>query len=135
MDGAPRVPGDHVPVGPYRTTLYTPAELYDAPAYADSLDARTYAWSRRTPTPADSLAQALHDHAVDQALTEWLAGRHLVGVMGRHDLLRGGRAYAEAARLGALLGADHTVVTGGGPGAMEAANLGGRLAQAGAGAL
>jgi predicted Rossmann-fold nucleotide-binding protein len=130
-ESAPGVAADDVPIDPYRTTLYSAAELYDAPAYAQSLDARTYAWSRRAPTPADSLAQALHDHAVDQALTEWLTGRRLVGVMGGHDLLRGERAYAEAARLGALLGARHTVATGGGPGAMEAANLGGRLAHAG----
>jgi predicted Rossmann-fold nucleotide-binding protein len=134
--GAPRAGtlpievGD-LPVDPYRTRLYTAAELYDAPAYAASLDARTYAWSLRPPTPADSLAQALHDHAVDQALTGWLVGRHLVGVMGGHDLMRGERAYVQAAHLGALLGATHTVATGGGPGAMEAANLGGRLAHAG----
>ena len=121
-----------VPVDPYRTTLYSAAELYDGPTYADSLDARTYAWSLRPPTPADSLAQALHDHAVDEALTAWLTGRHLVGVMGGHDLMRGERAYAEAAHLGGLLGASHTVATGGGPGAMEAANLGGRLAHGGA---
>jgi predicted Rossmann-fold nucleotide-binding protein len=131
MEGAPRVAADDVPVNPYRSTLYTAAELYDAPAYAQSLDARTYAWSRREPTPADSLAQALHDHAIDQALTDWLTGRHLVGVMGGHDLLRGEPDYAVAAHLGALLGARHTVATGGGPGAMEAANLGGRLAHAG----
>jgi predicted Rossmann-fold nucleotide-binding protein len=134
--GAPRAGtlpievGD-LPVDPYRTRLYTAAELYDAPAYAATLDARTYAWSLRPPTPADSLAQALHDHAVDQALTGWLIGRHLVGVMGGHDLMRGERAYVQAAHLGALLGAAHTVATGGGPGAMEAANLGGRLAHAG----
>jgi predicted Rossmann-fold nucleotide-binding protein len=137
MAEAPRVDTPHidvgnVPVDPYRTSLYTAAELYDAPAYADSLDARTFGWALRPPTPADSLAQALHDHAIDQALTAWLAGRHLVGVMGGHDLMRGERAYAEAAHLGCLLGASHTVATGGGPGAMEAANLGGRLAHAGA---
>jgi predicted Rossmann-fold nucleotide-binding protein len=135
MEGAPRVAADEVPVDPYRTTLYTAAELYDAPSYARSLDARTYAWSRRPPTSGDSLAQALHDHAVDQALTEWLSGRRLVGVMGGHGLLRGEPAYADAAHLGALLGAHHTVATGGGPGAMEAANLGGRLAHADAGVL
>ena len=140
MDDAPRLDTLHidvedVPVDAYRTALYTADELYDAPAYADSLDARTYAWSMRPPTPADSLAQALHDHAIDQALTGWLAGRHLIGVMGGHDLLRGEPAYADAARLGALLGASRTVATGGGPGAMEAANLGGRLAHAGADAL
>ena len=65
---------------------------------------------------------------MDEALTAWLAGRSLVGVMGGHALVRGEAAYADAARLGALLGRGHTVATGGGPGAMEAANLGGRLA-------
>ena len=48
--------------------------------------------------------------------------------MGGHALVRGDAGYADAARLGALLGRRHTVATGGGPGAMEAANLGGRLA-------
>src|SRR5690606_41000157 len=40
----PQVPG--TPVDSYRTRLYTPAELFDTPAYVDSLDARAYAWSR-----------------------------------------------------------------------------------------
>ena len=33
------------------------------------------------PTPRATLVQALHDHAIDGALTAWVAGRHLVGVM------------------------------------------------------
>jgi predicted Rossmann-fold nucleotide-binding protein len=130
MSGAPRLDPASVPVDPYRPSLYTPAELYDARPYADSLDARAYAWSRETPTPAATLAQALHDHAIDEALTSWVSGRHLVGVMGGHDVRRGEPAYAESARLGRLLGASHVVATGGGPGAMEAANLGALLADA-----
>jgi predicted Rossmann-fold nucleotide-binding protein len=117
-----------VPVDCYRSTLYTADELYDAPSVADSLDQRAHAWALRPPSPRDSLARALHDHAVDEALTGWLAGRSLVGVMGGHALVRDEPAYADAARLGALLGRTHTVATGGGPGAMEAANLGARLA-------
>ena len=115
-----------LPVDPYRHGLYTPAELYgaDGGPYADSLDARAYAWSHRPPTHDDTLAQALHDHAIDEGLTAWLAGRHLVGVMGGHDADRGSPAYADAARLGHLLAGSHTVATGGGPGAMEATNLG-----------
>jgi predicted Rossmann-fold nucleotide-binding protein len=73
------------------------------------------------------LAQALHDHAIDQALTAWLPGRRLVGVMGGHDLDRSAAGYADAARLGWMLGQEYAVATGGGPGAMEAANLGGFL--------
>jgi predicted Rossmann-fold nucleotide-binding protein len=135
MSDAPDVETGDAPVDPYRTSLYSAAELYDAPRYADSLDARVYAWSRRPPSPHASLVQALHDHAVDEALTGWLSGRHLVGVMGDHALPRGGASYAEAARLGALLGRSYVVATGGGPGAMEAANLGGRWAHAPAEAL
>ncbi len=112
----------------YRTSLYTPRELYDTASYAASLDARAYAWSRETPSPQDSLAQALHDHAIDGALTAWVAGRRLVGVMGGHDLDRSSARYSDAARLGWMLGQRHVVATGGGPGAMEAANLGAFLA-------
>jgi predicted Rossmann-fold nucleotide-binding protein len=128
MAGAPRLDTGDAPVDPYRSSLYTPAELYDARPYAESLDARAYAWSLRPPTPQATLAQALHDHAIDEALTAWVSGRHLVGVMGGHDLDRSSPRYADAARLGWMLGQDHVVATGGGPGAMEAANLGGRLA-------
>ncbi len=117
-----------VPVDPYRARLYTPRELYDAPAYADSLDARAYAWAQESDDDAALLAQALHDHAVDGALERALGGwrrtRSVVGVMGGHAQQRGDAAYAEAARLGRGLGASHLVATGGGPGAMEAANLG-----------
>ena len=47
--------------------------------------------------------------------------------MGGHALERGSAGYADAARLGMAIGAGHVVATGGGPGAMEAANLGGYL--------
>jgi predicted Rossmann-fold nucleotide-binding protein len=119
------------PVDPYRSTLYTPTELYDVTPYADSLDARAYAWSREPPTPRAALAQALHDHAIDQALMTWMSGRHLVGVMGGHALDRSSPGYADAARLGWMLGQRYAVATGGGPGAMEAANLGGLLSGSG----
>jgi predicted Rossmann-fold nucleotide-binding protein len=122
----PEIPD--VPVDPYRERLYSPADLYDTPAYADSVDARAYAWSQQSEDPEALLAQALHDHAVDVALEEALAGwrrtRRVVGVMGGHALQRDNETYADAARLGRALGAAHVVATGGGPGAMEAANLG-----------
>ncbi|MGC4109090.1 MAG: Rossmann fold nucleotide-binding protein [Nocardioides sp.] len=125
---APRLHLGASPVDPERTTLYTADELYDAEPYAASLDARAYAWSLEDRTPQAALVQALHDHAIDEALTAWITGRHLVGVMGGHDVDRSSSAYADAARLGWMLGQDHVVATGGGPGAMEAANLGGYLA-------
>ncbi|MCW2816192.1 MAG: Rossmann fold nucleotide-binding protein, partial [Nocardioides sp.] len=45
-----------------------------------------------------------------------------------HAVARDSPAYADAARLGRALGQTLVVATGGGPGAMEAANLGARLA-------
>ena len=122
----PTVPG--VPVDVYRPALYTSRDLYDTEDYAATLDARAYAWSQQPRELDTALAQALHDHAIDDALTAWVRGRRLVGVMGGHTVQRGEPAYAEAARLGRALGRHRVVATGGGPGAMEAANLGAYLA-------
>jgi predicted Rossmann-fold nucleotide-binding protein len=112
------------PVDVYRSRLYTAEELYDTTPYADSLDGRAYAWSQTPGSADETLAESLHDHAIDEALTAWIRRRHLVGVMGGHATRRGDADYADAARLGHALGARHVVATGGGPGAMEAANLG-----------
>ena len=97
--------------------------------YAEPLDARAYAWSQASHDRDDSLARALHDHAIDEALDALgRAAAHLVGVMGGHAArARVGRATPTPPGWGMALGAGHVVATGGGPGAMEAANLGGYL--------
>ncbi len=128
-----------VPFNPYRGTLYTARELYEDISineYEATLDARIYQWSilpgKRASLDA-TLAAALHDHAIGDALDELLqdgdlAGTKLVGVMGGHAAQRGTKEFADAARLGRLLAqAGFTVATGGGPGAMEAANMGAYL--------
>ncbi len=122
-----------VPLDTYRAGLYTARELYGHGRYHDSLDARGYAWSQQAwhDGPDAALAATLHDHAIDAALSDWVRDRRVVGVMGGHAVRRGEPAYAEAARLGHGLGATLTVATGGGPGAMEAANLGAALSRTG----
>jgi predicted Rossmann-fold nucleotide-binding protein len=123
-------PVPDLPLDPYRGHLYSPDELFaslDA-GYEATPDARTYAWFQRTKADGDILAsmvRAVHDDSVSDALDELLVGARVVGVMGGHAMARGTKAYAGAARLGRTLARSGLMVaTGGGPGAMEAANLG-----------
>ncbi|MER6034511.1 Rossmann fold nucleotide-binding protein [Streptomyces sp. NPDC001835] len=124
----PPIPG--LPFDPYRGFAYTPDELFASldDGYEATPDARAYAWFQHTKADGDvfaSMLRAVHDDSVSDALDELLAGARVVGVMGGHAMARGTTEYAGAARLGRELArAGFTVATGGGPGAMEAANLG-----------
>lgn len=130
--GAVLIPRDPTcPVDPFRARLYSPFELYRGlteTGYDSTVDAHGYAWSRAARTQHDAYAtllRAVHDDAMQDAVVEALHGREVVGVMGGHALARGSRDYAAAAELGhTLADAGRVVLTGGGPGAMEAANLG-----------
>ncbi|WP_189099995.1 LOG family protein [Streptomyces kronopolitis] len=124
-------PVPDLPFDPYRGALYGPDELFAGltdDGYDATPDARTYDWFQRTKADGDifaSMLRGIHDDAVSDALDEDLAGARVVGIMGGHALERGSAAYAGAARLGRRLARGGlTVATGGGPGAMEAANLG-----------
>ena len=141
----PRLAG--LPFDPYRADLYTPAELFDGFESADPCsycrtpDSQIYDyWSSTGGAQADSLVHALarrlHDHSVSQALSDFLAvedrARNAVAVMGGHDVLRATDGpYAEIARLSRTLTREgFLMVSGGGPGAMEATHLGAWLADA-----
>jgi predicted Rossmann-fold nucleotide-binding protein len=123
------------PIDPYRARLYDASELYAGLAdqgYAATPDARAFTWYTDESVRRDiytTLLRAVHDDSIGDALDELCTGRRVVGVMGGHAVQRGDPAYAEAARLGRdLARAGILVATGGGPGAMEAANLGARSA-------
>ncbi len=131
----PAIPA--LPFDPYRAGVYTPDELYagiEGSRYELTTDALVYSWTLDADDDlARRLARALHDHAMDDALGELLADLRVVGVMGGHAWTRTDPRYADAARFGqAATARGLYVASGGGPGAMEAANLGAYLADASA---
>ena len=131
------------PFDPLRKDLYTADELMQGYTSANpdgALDRRiarhfVAAGGRNPPSAAEAIAQRLHDFGIDRALTAWLDGDgstapKVVGVMGSHSTPRDDTQYTLVADLGwRLARAGFLVATGGGPGLMEAANLGAYLSK------
>jgi predicted Rossmann-fold nucleotide-binding protein len=123
--------------------LYTPAALYDGFDPDDdlsigrSLDYRTYLATLAQGMPIARSAgivntRALHDAAITYSLAARVVDTHSVGILGGHGEPRGSQTYNTVARIAyELTQKGYTILTGGGPGAMEAAHLGARYANLG----
>jgi predicted Rossmann-fold nucleotide-binding protein len=126
---------------PFHPGLYSPSQLFEAfdpgdPAtYQRCLDFRIYESFMHTashePREVDvevTLLRRLHDASISEALDDFLdpvTRLRCVAIMGGHDARRDSEVYAQVAQLALdLTRAGYLVLTGGGPGLMEAGNLG-----------
>ena len=124
-----------LPYDPFRADLYTREELMGGWP-GETLDARierhVIAHGFRSPPADEALAQRLHDHHIDVALSSLLCEEpreDVVGIMGSAATPRTDPWYRRVAELARSLARNgYIVASGGGPGSMEAANLGAFLA-------
>lgn len=133
---------DQVPFDVSRKSLYCAEELYDGfnafdeSTYDNCFDSRIYQrykqYGQHARIVKELLARTLHDHCIHTALARFLHEhdhRRCVGVLGGHALLRTDKMFLEIALLSKRLTEEGFVmITGGGPGAMEATHLGAWMA-------
>jgi len=136
-----------VPFDVTRDRLYCADDLYrgyepsadveaDKASCADCYDGRVYrhyiSMGKNAHNVNESLARTLHDHGIHTALDAFLAdhdGRRCIGVMGGHAMLRTDPMFASIVKLSKrLTEKGFFMLSGGGPGAMEATHLGAWLA-------
>lgn len=129
-----------LPYKPTRKSLYTWKELMNKePEDNITQDEKIYAHFNQTrfnPSMDEALTQRVHDYSIDNGLRELLmfddegmTEKKSVGFMGGHSSSRKSEYYiktAQSARLLAKKG--YYIVSGGGPGIMEAANFGAYMA-------
>jgi predicted Rossmann-fold nucleotide-binding protein len=127
--------------------LYTAEELYegytpsdneeeDRASFAQCYDTRVYRHFTEQGIIAlkmkESVARTLHDHGIHSALVNFFAEhdpRTCVGIMGGHAIRRSDPMFERVALLSKHLTEEGFImVSGGGPGAMEATHLGAWMA-------
>jgi len=123
------------PYAPFRTILYSQSELETVnKATGLTLDETIYEHFKKFGKIPSNLLEAqsrgLHDQSIDNALLSRVAQCRaptclgVIGITGGSSVKATDAAYEQAARLAYRLGSKYLVATGGGPGIMEAANLG-----------
>lgn len=126
----------------FREQLYDAAALYAGyrPGQPDSArdcyDTRVYhrylATGGNEAPLREQLARTLHDYSQRRAMREFLSHydeRRVVGIMGGHGLLRSDAMYRSVVEVSKRLTEQgFLMVSGGGPGAMEATHLGAWMA-------
>ena len=131
----------NVPFNTYPSSLYNRDTLYNGfdplhpETYKATLDKVVYDYYQKSLVKLsikDTLAQRLHDHSITDSLHAYLAGhdeRRLVAVMGGHSMRRTDEIYLQVVRLSKMLTEQgYLMLSGGGPGAMEATHVGAWMA-------
>ncbi len=130
------------PFNAFRNSLYTAATLYDgyrvgeSESYTECYDNRVYQhylhMGKTATDMKEKLARILHDHSISNAMHDLLGDydeRMVVGIMGGHGLTRTDKVYKQIALISKSLTENgRLMVSGGGPGAMEATHLGAWMA-------
>lgn len=130
------------PLTSFRTELYSISDLYAGfdpqkegswKGTPDNLGWSFFMKDEVTPNPLDiaqSAAARLHDTSIERAVYAKRAEYPIcIGIMGGHDVRRDAPAYKQVVEIArALRRKDYLILTGGGPGLMEAGNLGAFLA-------
>ena len=130
-----------VPFNTYPNRLYSKETLYNGfdykvpQSYSNTFDKIVYDYyqqSLKKKSIRDTLAQRLHDHSITDSLHEFIVNydeRRLVAIMGGHKVKRTDHMYIQVARLSKTLTENgYLMLSGGGPGAMEATHLGAWMA-------
>jgi len=126
----------------FRSQLYSATSLYEGykighpESYEKCYDGIVYRHylkkGKKAECIKETLARTLHDHSISNALHELLSTldpKRIVGVMGGHGLLRTDAMFEQIARLSKQLTESGSImISGGGPGAMEATHLGAWMA-------
>ena len=126
----------------FRSKLYTGETLYegydpeDENTFPSCFDQRVYSEymekGKQSGNIKETLARSLHDHAIGEAMADFLSRfeeRQVVAVMGGHALKRTDESFRKVAHISKVLTEKGKIMaSGGGPGAMEATHFGAWMA-------